>query len=251
MISKAQQRRYEEIYRPAYAALMKFYPLTLDDLPGEQWREFDEHYHASNYGRVKSFCRKNVKILKPILVGQYLFINLHKNGVQKLFQIHRMIAELFLPNPDLKPKVNHIDGNKFNNYAGNLEWCTQAENNRHAVAMGLIKSGAEHHFAKLTNEQVEYVRENPDKLTTYKLAEKFSISQKAIVNIQTGKTYKIEGGTVRKPRKRKYTPPISDEIKKQIRAEYKKGVHGCGAPALAKKYCVDPKTISRIVKSAE
>lgn len=50
-------RRFENEIKPAYEALMKCYPLTLDDLPGEEWKDFSE-YHVSNFGRIKSFKSK-------------------------------------------------------------------------------------------------------------------------------------------------------------------------------------------------
>ena len=54
--------------------------------------------------------------------------------------IHRLVEETFIPNPDNKPEVNHIDGNKANNHIENLEWCTYSQNNIHAYKNGLSRS---------------------------------------------------------------------------------------------------------------
>ena len=70
-------------------------------------------------------------------------------------RLHRWMAEAFLPNPENKKCVNHIDGNKTNNHVSNLEWSTHKENNDHAVEMGLTGRHCETHSqAQLTNKQV-------------------------------------------------------------------------------------------------
>ena len=250
MISKAQQRRYEEIYRPAYDALMKFYPLTLDDLDGELWKPVPDYedYQISNFGRVKSFCFGKVKIKKPDLRAGYLSVTLSKDSKLKHFPVHRLVALTFISNPDLKPQVNHRDGCKLNNYVENLEWVTRSENQRHAVATGLKQSGEDLYNSKLTNKQVEYIRENPDGLTGVQLAEKFGVSETTISLIQLGKKYRNVGGSVRG--KKESSLKVPNEIRAKIRAEYKKGKHDCGSYALAKKYGVDPTTIWKIVKES-
>ena len=63
----------------------------------------------------------------------YIIVGLDKNQ----YSLHRLIALTFLENPENKPVVNHIDGNKTNNDLSNLEWCTIAENNQHAIDTGL------------------------------------------------------------------------------------------------------------------
>ncbi len=91
-----------------------------------------ENYEISENGII----RRNNKILKPYLTGKgnkkYLTIALCKNGTIKKFKIHRLVAETFIPNPENKKTVNHIDGNKLNNCVNNLEWCTYSENNIHS-----------------------------------------------------------------------------------------------------------------------
>lgn len=67
----------------------------------------------------------------------YLRLGLRAKGVRKHFNVHRLVAQAFIPNPDNKPFVNHIDGNKANNRVENLEWCDQSENMLHAYNTGL------------------------------------------------------------------------------------------------------------------
>ena len=69
----------------------------------------------------------------------YLYCTLTKNGVQTNVLVHRVLAEAFIPNPENKKYVNHIDGNKTNNALSNLEWCTSKENCLHAYTTGLNK----------------------------------------------------------------------------------------------------------------
>lgn len=99
----------------------------------EIWKDvngFDKDYQISNFGNVR--IKKSdgtFKQLKPTKFGKgYLHINLVKGGKQKSFQIHRLVAEAFVPNPKKLPIINHKDENKSNNYANNLEWCTYSYN---------------------------------------------------------------------------------------------------------------------------
>lgn len=68
-------------------------------------------------------------------------------------QVHKLVARTFLPNPEKKPFINHIDGNKHNPRLENLEWCTPKENAEHARRTGLTISGETHTWAKITEEQ--------------------------------------------------------------------------------------------------
>lgn len=107
----------------------------------EIWKDilnFEGEYQISNLGRVKSLPRfkkrKEEKILK-ISKGKrgYYSIVLWKNQKSKTFTIHRLIACHFIPNPENKREVNHIDANKLNNNLSNLEWVTPKENSIHAI----------------------------------------------------------------------------------------------------------------------
>jgi len=69
--------------------------------------------------------------------AEYLRVTLCKDGNSELVYVHRLVAEAYIPNPENKPMVNHIDGNKQNNNVGNLEWVTGYENRLHAFELGL------------------------------------------------------------------------------------------------------------------
>lgn len=100
----------------------------------EIWKDiknYENKYQVSNSGRIKSL-KKDI-ILKPsVHYKGYLEVKLYKNNSSKVFKIHRLVASAFIPNPENKPQVNHIDGNKQNNCVDNLEWNTQSENQLHA-----------------------------------------------------------------------------------------------------------------------
>lgn len=218
----------------------------------EIWRDIDGYegfYQVSNLGNVRRLNKtKPPRILKQSLCRLYLRVDLCRDGKRKSCSVHRLVAETFIPNPDNKPEVNHIDGDKLNNRAENLEWCTSSENQLHAVATGLQKTDENNPTAKLTNEQARFVRGNSDNLSQRQLAKMFSVDRGAIYLIQTGKTYKNAGGKIRTSKPCKFTPRLPDEDREQIRREYKPGVYGCGCHVLAGKFGVDEKTIIRIVK---
>ena len=246
-MTKEQRREYDRRKReealPAYRALMSCYPFTLDDLDGEIWKPvvgYDK-YEVSNFGRVKSFWEKPPRILKPVLVGEYLNVDLSTGGKMKSRRVHVLVAKAFIPNPLNKPEVNHDDGNKFNCYIGNLWWATRAENMQHAVRTGLAKSGVDSYQAKLTAEQIIYIRNNPDNLTLEQLAEMFGVTDGTISDIQLGKKYQNAGGTIRKPQKQR----IPDEQREQIRADRATGQYS--KIALARKYGCSEATIRKII----
>ncbi|MBQ6298283.1 MAG: helix-turn-helix domain-containing protein [Selenomonadaceae bacterium] len=122
-----------------------------------------------------------------------------------------------------------------------MEWATSSENQKHAVETGLHKSGEDSPEAKLTNEQILYIRENPDGLNLKQLAEKFGVDQTAISLIQLGKTWKQAGGTIRG----KIEPHVTDEMRAQIVARYKAG--GITMRELAKQFGFSLKTVWKII----
>lgn len=108
----------------------------------EEWRDvvgYEGLYQISNLGRVRSLGHDTWhpgRVLKPVLDGKgnYYQVVLHKDKKIKHFQIHRLVAIAFLPNPDNLPQVNHKDECKTNNIVSNLEWCTISYNSRYGGA---------------------------------------------------------------------------------------------------------------------
>ena len=107
----------------------------------EEWRNikgYENLYQISNLGRVKTLPRKNRKTKEKIMKLRkdkdgYLRLGLHKEGKQTTHQVHRLVAEAFLENPNNYECVNHKDENKQNNKIENLEWCTRAYNNTYGT----------------------------------------------------------------------------------------------------------------------
>jgi len=132
--------------------LKKFYEVK--DLDGEEWREHPEYpdYLISNKGRIKSKLR-NKLIDQRVHEGYYDCRIKDKDGRKRSPRVHRLVAELFVANPEGKPVVNHIDGNKLNNSADNLEWVSYSENIQHAKKTGL--SGTRK--GTLTEEEVREI----------------------------------------------------------------------------------------------
>lgn len=82
----------------------------------------------------------------------YLKVDLCKDGKQKRFFIHRLVAGTFIENPNNLPQVNHINGNKKDNRVENLEWVTASTNVNHAVAMGIFHITEDKNEWKITEE---------------------------------------------------------------------------------------------------
>lgn len=117
----------------------------------EIWKpvgEFIGRYEISNLGRVRSLednHGKPIKRIKKQSLTQtgYYEVQLSIKDENHHRKVHRLLALAFIPNPDCKPHINHIDGNKLNNSLDNLEWCTQQENIQHAYDTGLNPTNAE------------------------------------------------------------------------------------------------------------
>jgi hypothetical protein len=127
----------------------------------EIWMKIDgyENYEVSSFGNVKNL--KTGRILKPYNRGGYYCVGLCKNSKLLTFNIHRLVAKTFIPNPENKQQVNHKDKNSLNNNLENLEWCSNKENSIHR-SNGIKQT---------TNQNLEIYRIN---LNTNEILEKYN-----------------------------------------------------------------------------
>lgn len=108
----------------------------------EIWRDvldYEGLYQVSNLGKVRN--TKTLRVLSQGTCGSgYAFVILRKDGKSYNRMVHRLVMNTFCPTKNSKLEVNHIDGNKQNNYLDNLEWVTRSENLQHALNIGLMES---------------------------------------------------------------------------------------------------------------
>jgi len=142
----------------------------------EIWKDilgYEGIYQVSNHGRVKALEKPRYsrfkthghtipeKILSLMeLPNGYLKLTLVRDKIRKNQSVHRLVAEAFIPNPENKPCVNHIDCIKSNNNVENLEWCTPQENVNHTAKLNRFnpKRGSQHPCSVVTEEMVREIR---------------------------------------------------------------------------------------------
>ena len=159
-------------------------------------------YQVSNLGRVKSLDRiinrsngSKMTIIGRILIPHfdgagYLFVHLSKNNKGTPKNIHRLVGIVFIPNPNNKATINHINGDKLDNRSENLEWLTNKENSDHAFDLGLYGKGMTRYNAKLSDSDVELIRYGLKDLSQSQIAERFGIAQAGVSKIRLGKIWK-------------------------------------------------------------
>jgi len=159
----------------------------------DEWRPvigYEGLYEVSNFGRVRSLKRKNTRgrMLKGDRTGRYIRYRLSKEGDVKVFSGHRLTAIAFIPNPNNKPCVNHIDNNRFNNTVLNLEWVTSKENSEHEVRKGRVRCGEKNNKAKLKETDIPVIRKS--KLTLKELGKIYNVHFSIIHDVKKRSTWK-------------------------------------------------------------
>lgn len=155
-------------------------------------KNYEGLYFADENGNIFSYPKKTrngIRQIKPnkLKLG-YLFIDLCKDGFVKKHLVHRLIADTFIENPENKPQVNHIDGNKVNNHVSNLEWCTASENQKHAIKNNLRSAkGEKNSQSKLTLKQVSEIFS--DNRLYKEISLDYNISMSTISSIKNKKTW--------------------------------------------------------------
>ena len=112
-------------------------------------KEYEDLYQVSNLGRVKS----KRKILSQTK-GEYLKVGLSKNGIEKTYAVHRLVAKAFMSNPNNYNFINHIDENKYNNIYTNLEWCTNKYNCNYGNRNKNIVTSRRHTFKTIIQKDM-------------------------------------------------------------------------------------------------
>lgn len=171
----------------------------------EIWKDvigFEGIYQVSNLGRVKSLKRTKKDtigrvreypeiVLKQMLSEKgYLQVNLYILSRNVPQRVARIVAQSFIPNPENKLQVNHINGIKTDNRVENLEWNTSLENIRHSIVNNLKKTarGEQSGASKFKDEDIRYIRES-NKIK-YHLAKEYNVCITTITNIKNKITWK-------------------------------------------------------------
>lgn len=134
-------------------------------------KKFEGYYEISNLGNIRSIERtiitknnvqrivKSKQLKLSVNEHGYLITTIRINNVPYNLKIHRIVAQTFIPNPDNKKTVNHIDCNKLNNAVSNLEWSTHSENIQHAYDNNLNYSDSQYKAVLQYSKQGEFIQE--------------------------------------------------------------------------------------------
>lgn len=156
------------------------------------WKKLGDDYIISDEGIIKNIATD--RIINPWLNNNsYYYVTLNLEGTRKNYRVHRLVAEKFIPNPNNLPQVNHKDGDKRNNKADNLEWCDSSYNVQHAIRQGLIPLGVNNKRSKLSQEDVDYIKQHCVKrdkeFGCAGLGRRFNVDKKVIYNVIYDKRY--------------------------------------------------------------
>ena len=162
----------------------------------EEWKDYIYNYQISNHGNVRN--KVTGKILKTSKTGKgyvSVTVSLGSSTSKHCIKIHRAVAEMFIPNPNNLPQVNHKNGNKNCNEYWNLEWCNNSYNMKHAYKNNIREKnkGINNHNSKLSPDDVDFIRKHyipRDKNCGIRaLSRKYNVNKETIRQILTNETW--------------------------------------------------------------
>lgn len=183
-------------------------------LNGEIWKDIPDYegiYQVSTLGRIKLLDRvcthynsiHGSKFLSERIMKQeigsngYYRVNLTKNSKSKHPTVHRLVGLTFISNPENKPQINHLNGNKLDNRVDNLQWVSISENTIHAIETGLIKvrKGDECSMRKIDSVKAKEIKEllfkkSENKLSLQKIADICGTTRNIVKDIHNGNSWK-------------------------------------------------------------
>ena len=150
-------------------------------------------YLISETGKIYSLFSN--KVLTPTLepnIGYYRVKMVSDDGEKKTFLVHRLVALAFIPNPDNKAEVNHIDGDRLNNDVSNLEWVTREETMKHAHSLKLRDNTGTGNPRNILSEQdvVDIYEKLLDGARVSDLSEYYNVSRPTISDIKAKRNWK-------------------------------------------------------------
>jgi len=162
--------------------------IQVKDVPGPT----SEYFMISSEGHLIS--KRSMKVVKENSLNGYpghVTKIGGRQGKNYAMKLHLCVAKAFIPNPEDKPQVNHVDGNKENPSIRNLEWSTGLENMQHASSSGLIpkRIGEENSQSVLTPEMQAYIYENMTELSLREIGRRLGVSHWTISKFLSGGNY--------------------------------------------------------------
>jgi hypothetical protein len=165
------------------------------EIVNEIWKPiigYEGLYEISNYGKVKSLIRKGRPKERFLIQTDdnngYLNVTLYKNKNPKTFKVHKLVLLTFIGKCPENKESCHNDGNRYNNFIGNLRYDTRKNNAEDRIKHGTSRLGMENNKAKFNNEQIIEIRKS--NLKTIELAKKYNVERHAISNIKNRKTWR-------------------------------------------------------------